>query len=92
MPPKSNYDEQAKLLAQATDIAISSFEYYPPDDWNENTISYITKTYSDWREDALNPKPQFKNIVSFKYLSNEIFTYFQEGSGTPVDNFWSELN
>jgi hypothetical protein len=88
---KLSYEEQVNQLLAAIDIAIASFQLYPPKNWDEGTIQHIIKTYSSWKNDVQYPKPQFKNKQSLKYSINDVFTYFQESSGEAVNYFWQQI-
>ncbi|MBD1391813.1 hypothetical protein [Mucilaginibacter glaciei] len=91
MPIKSKYDEQSKFLAQAIDIAVNSFNLFPPKGWDKNVLEQVVNAYTRFKNNALNPEPQFKNMRSFQYILNDVLTYFQESSGSAVDNFWVEI-
>jgi len=91
MPKKYNYEDQANYLAQSIDTAIDAFKKFPPHEWNENHTNHIIKFYLDVKERVQNPQPQFKNKTSFKYLVNDVFTYFNESEGNAVNYFWSEI-
>lgn len=91
MKQKVNYEIEALKLSKAAEIAIEAFKIFPPKDWNEETLLHVQNCYNEWRDGALNPKPQFKNLASLKYKIKEIFTIFQEGSGDFVEYFWKEI-
>lgn len=85
-------------LAKAADIAITVFREFPPKGWNEhhlskdkNQIDHFIELYSEFKENALNPGPKFANMQSLKYKIEEVFTYFQEGHGQCVEEFWREI-
>lgn len=88
---KSTYKEQAESLSKAIDIAISSFQNYPPKGFDKSHIDHIINTYLDARNRALNPEPQFEKISSLKYIVEEVFTYFQEATGETVNVFWKQI-
>jgi hypothetical protein len=88
---KSSYTEQANNLAAAIDIAIKSFQTIPPNGFEEKDVRHIINVYEEWKNNALNPAPQFKKIQSLKYLINNAFTVFQESSGKTVDLFWQQI-
>jgi len=88
---KSIYKEQANLAA-VIDIALAAIETFTPKEWNEDNKNHILKTYMEWKHQLLNPKPEFHNIQSLNYIANDIFIYFQEGSGRAVNFFWAEVN
>ena len=95
---EDKYAETAQNLAKATDIAIAVFQEFPPKGWeehyvteNKNQINHFIDLYKEFKENALNPKPKFRNLKSLKYDIEAVFTYFQEGSGECVDQFWKEI-
>lgn len=84
------YKERAERLAKAIDIAHKIIE-------NSKTISEESKSnFFNWGQQikklALNPEPQFKKVVSIKYLENDFLTYWNEGNGPDIENFWTELD
>lgn len=89
---KLTYEEQAENLSNIIDIAILAIESQAPKEWSEVNKKHIINTYLDWKDQLLNPKPEFHNIKSLNYLSNDIFVYFQEGSGEAVNFFWNKVN
>ncbi len=88
---KRTYDEEAKNLARAIDIAIESVQKYPPKEFQTAHVEHFVTVYSDIKNSALNPEPQFKNMSSLKYLVEEVFTYFQESKGEEVEYFWKNI-
>ena len=91
MTPKKDYTTESIRLAKAADIAIDAFEKYSPSDWPRDQITHIITCYSEWKEHALNPEPQFRKLASLKYTHENIFTFFQEGNGKIVDYFWENI-
>ena len=89
---KLTYDEQAKQLAIAIDIAVISFKKYSPKNWYETTIQQIGKTYLTWKSELKNSEPKYKNLKSLEFRINEVLTYFQESSGETVNYFWQQVN
>lgn len=85
------YNEQAKTLAIAIDIAIKAFQTYPPYGSNQSQVDHMVNTYLQFKNEALNPKPQYKNLGSLKYSIEAVFTFFQECAGKAVDYFWEEI-
>lgn len=47
--------------------------------------------YSGWKDELINPQPQYANMASLKYSIDEVFTYFQEGNGQTVEKFWEKI-
>jgi len=85
---KKTYEEEANNLAQAIDIAIEKLQKHPPKEFQTAHIEHFINTYSDTKNKALNPEPQFKKISSLKYHIQDVFTYFQESTGEAVEQFW----
>ena len=88
---KPDYDIEANRLAKAVDIAIESFSLYPPKNFTKENLNHFINVYSGWKNSILNPEPKFRKITSLKYHIQDVFTYFQEGSGDAVEHFWKEL-
>jgi len=95
---EDKYTEASQNLAKALDIAIAVLQKFPPKGWNEhyvtenkNEIDFTIDLYNEWKEMALNPKPQYRNLKSLKYKIENVFTYFHEASGTYVEEFWKEI-
>jgi len=88
---KLDYDVESKRLARAVDIAIDSFCRYPPKDYTKENLDHTINVYSEWKNSILNPEPKFRKIASLKYHIQDVFTYFQEGSGEAVEQFWKEI-
>ena len=89
---RRNYQEEAEKLAIATDIAIKAIKSCPPKDFKDADIQHFVQTYSDWTEEVLNPRLQYRNLASLKHSVTAVFTYFQESTGPTVECFWNELN
>ncbi|GGF09334.1 hypothetical protein [Flavobacterium limi] len=92
------YKIASENLAKASDIAIAVLQKFPPKGWeehyvteNKNQINHFIDLYMEWKEMALNPEPQFCNMQSLKYVYENIFTTFLEGSGVFVEEFWKEI-
>lgn len=88
---KPSYDDKAKKVVAAIEVAVNSFKSIPPKDWDEKTIQHVVKTHLDWKEVVLNPLPQYKNMTSLRILESDVLTFFQEGSGETVDYFWLQI-
>jgi len=44
-----------------------------------------------WKNNVQSPEPKFKNKQSLSYIINDVFVYFQEGSGDAVNYFWHQI-
>ncbi len=88
---KRSYDEEAIKFSKAIDIAMETFEKFPPEIWSEEVLHHVKNTHIEWKKMALNPKPIFKRIASLNYLVNDFLIYFQENNGKDVEYFWKEI-
>jgi hypothetical protein len=88
---KPNYDIEAIKLSKAIDIAIDSYSKFPPKDFTQANIDHVVNLHHEWKNSVLNPEPQFRKIGSLKYQIENIFTFFQEGTGEAVEYFWRQL-
>lgn len=85
------YEERAKNLSQAVDIAIKTLQENPPKGFTPALVEHTVNCYLDWRNKAINPEPQFKNSKSLKYIENDVFTLFQESAGYGINLFWDKI-
>ncbi|RNI31457.1 hypothetical protein [Rufibacter latericius] len=92
MKKRRAYTEEAEKLGKAIDIAIEAFKNHVPELWEKHHVEHTISCYKEWKERTLNPEPQFKSLASLKYKINDVFTYFQEGTGLTVEFFWKKLN
>lgn len=86
-----NYKQEAEKLAKVVDIAIESFQKYRPVEVDENVLPFLLKTYTRWKDEALNPNPRNNNLKSLDFLHTCVFTPFQEGKGETYEYFWKRL-
>lgn len=91
MSKRRIYDEEADKLVKAIDIAIEAFSVKCPADFDRNHQQHFISCYTEWKENCLHPEPKFKNLTSLKYLVEDVFTYFQEGTGPTVEYFWNKI-
>jgi hypothetical protein len=89
---KINYDIDAIKLSKAIDIAIDSYSKFPPKDFTQANIDHVVNLHNEWKNSVLNPEPQFRKIASLKYQIENVFTFFQEGTGETVEYFWRQLS
>lgn len=87
----SKYTQSAENLSKAIDIAITVIQEYPPKKWDINAINHVVNIYLEFKDRAKNPEPQFQNLKSLKYAIEDVFTFFQEGSGDAVNAFWDKV-
>ncbi|WP_316634952.1 hypothetical protein [uncultured Flavobacterium sp.] len=85
------YDESVRSLIIATEIAINSFKIYPPKNWDDTAINDVISIYKEFKISIENAKPEYRNLKSLKYKIDDVFTYFQEGHGKCVEEFWKEI-
>ncbi|WP_162051348.1 hypothetical protein [Pontibacter pamirensis] len=87
---KYTYQERAEQLAKTVDIAdkiVRNSQAIP----EENKIHFL-KWGQQVKHMALNPEPQYRYVVSLKYLENDFLTFWNESSGEEIDVFWIELS
>ncbi|RYJ42440.1 hypothetical protein [Flavobacterium beibuense] len=89
---KKTYDEEAKKLANAIDIALDAFEQYPVKGLTPDQRNMMINSYLEFRHSALNPLPQYKKLASLKYLITDVFIYFNEATGDTVEYFWKQIH
>src|SRR5690349_9615327 len=87
---KRNYEQEAEKLAKVIDIAIEACEKHMPEN-DITTQKYFISGYTKFKEEALSPKPEYKNLKSLDSLKNDVFIYFQEGKGDTVEYFWKRI-
>ncbi|KQB40366.1 hypothetical protein [Flavobacterium aquidurense] len=92
------YKIASENLARAIDISIDVIQKFPPEEWVEhyvtkdkNQITHFIDLKRECKENALKPEPRFANMQSLKYAIEDVFTYFQEGHGKFVEEFWKEI-
>tara|TARA_B110000211_G_C14077615_1_gene552934 strand:- start:1689 stop:2123 length:435 start_codon:yes stop_codon:yes gene_type:complete len=88
---KLKYEESAENLAKATDNAINFFTILSSkSDDPEGAKKWIV-AYEKFKNTLINAEPKFRNLRSLKYQVNDDFTFFQEGSGEDVNEFWRQI-
>lgn len=85
----SKYQEQADKLAKAVDIAEQIIKGSA--DFNADLAKPMLDFGIQVKQMALNPEPQFKKLVSLKYLESDFFTFWNESTGLDVDKFWDRI-
>lgn len=88
---KRNYENEANNLIKAIDIAIKAFSTPPPTGHLPDHAPQMAAGYKGLRNEIINAEPQYKNLTSLKYSIEDVFTYFQEGSGPVVNMFWQQI-
>lgn len=91
MKSKRDYQTEAVRLSKAIDIAVEAFQKNPPKGMSDYQIENLVKFYSECKENALNPEPEYKSLASLKYIIQDVFTFFNEASGTAVEYFWNKI-
>jgi hypothetical protein len=84
------YTEAALNLSKAAKIAIESLKKYPHNECDAS-FNFTLNCYIGFESSIINPKPIYRNLRSLKYLEEDIFTWFQEGSGKDVEEFWRRI-
>lgn len=85
------YEEQAENLLKAIDIAMETVVNFPPNGFNERHIQLFLETYNRVKNQIIEADPKYMNLGSLKYKIQVVFTYFNEGSGTTVNEFWKSI-
>lgn len=85
----SKYEEQADKLAKTIDIAEQVIR--ESKDFNADVARPMLDFGTQVKHMALNPEPQFKKLVSLKYLESDFFIFWNESSGPDVDKFWDRV-
>lgn len=78
-------------LAKAAEIAIESLKKFPSNNWDNSFLNHFLNCYKKFEYDIKNPEPKFRNLRSLKYLEEDVFIWFQEGSGENVEYFWEKI-
>lgn len=89
--PSKKYEEVSLNLIKAAKIAIESLKKFPQKNETKNFNDHILKCYIEFEFDISNPEPKYRNLKSLKYLEDDVFTLFQEGSGELVEDFWKQI-
>ncbi|WP_196884886.1 hypothetical protein [Aureivirga sp. CE67] len=58
---------------------------------SEEEKKHFINYYEGLKNEIIDVEPRFKNLTSIKYLSQELFSYFQESSGDHINSFWEEI-
>lgn len=85
------YEEKADNLIKAIDIAIDTFKKCPPKGFNEQHLEIVLQNKERTKNSLLYPDPKFMNLGSLKYAIQDVFTYFNEGAGETVNEFWKRI-
>jgi hypothetical protein len=85
------YKIEITNLEKSCDIAIEVFSQYPPKNWPINEVFWAIKCRKETKENLIDRQAPFNTLTSLKYVYEEIFTYFQEGSGQTVEEFWKRI-
>jgi hypothetical protein len=86
----NKYLKSVENLSKAIDIAINVLQEIPPKGFDSSHVKQFVASYLDFKNNAENPEPQFRNLKSLSYVSNDVFTFFQEVSGDTVNAFGIE--
>jgi len=91
MKPRKDYTTESVRLSKAIDTAVEAVRKYPIAKMSAELNEHFIKCYLEWKEKALNPKPEYKSLASLKYIIQDVFSYFNEMSGPDVEYFWNEV-
>jgi len=85
------YIEQSTNLIKAIDIAIDVIKSTPPKGFNQQHVEIVLQHKESVKNSLLNPDPKYMNLGSLKYKIEDVFTYFNEGAGETVNEFWKKI-
>jgi hypothetical protein len=85
------YVEQAENLIKAIDIAIEVIKTNPPKGFNEQHVQIYVEGYYTTKKQIIEAEPKFQTLASLKYDISTVFSYFNEGSGRTVNEFWNRI-
>lgn len=86
------YIQERDRLISACRIAVEALDKYKLDgEYVKGTVGFLDY-YKSRESSILNADEKYQNLVSLKYSIEEVFTYFNEGSGKEVEYFWSEVS
>ena len=85
------FTEASQNLSKAAEIAIESLKKFPLINWDNSFLNHFLNCYEKFKYDINNPEPKFQNLRSLKYLEEDVFTWFQEGAGDNVEEFWRRI-
>lgn len=89
--PSQKYIEQSTNLVKAIDIAIEVVKSHPPKGFNEYHVQLFLDGYNRFKNQIIEAEPKFSNLGSLKYTIQDVFTYFNEGAGETVNEFWKRI-
>lgn len=85
----SKYEERADKLAKTIDIAEQIIR--ESRNFNADVRKPMLDFLTQVKHMALNPEPQFKKLLSLKYLESDFFIFWNESSGPDADKFWDRV-
>jgi hypothetical protein len=85
------YTAEVNKIVTIIEIAIDAMKKHPPKIFDISHLNQFVSTYTDFKNSAINPEPQYKNLKSLSYIKNDALIYFQEASGEAVNFFWKEI-
>ena len=86
---KWTYQEKAERLVKLVEIAekvVTESTSFP-----QQIIKPMLAMCVLTRNNALNPEPQFKSVVSLKYSESDFLVYWNESGGYDTELFWNEV-
>lgn len=87
----TKYQLELENLDNACDIAIEVYGKYPPKGWSKEDVEWSISCRKETKNGLIDRKPPYNNMSSLKYEYQDIFTYFLEGSGQTVEEFWKRI-
>ena len=91
------YIEARDNLIKAIDLANEALLRYPNgkdkqkfvyDGVSYTELEWMIKWHNEIKDRRLNEEKKYETLQSLKYTIEDVFTYFQEGAGPDVNEFW----
>ncbi|MBO4806873.1 MAG: hypothetical protein J5554_12630 [Paludibacteraceae bacterium] len=94
------YIEARDNLVKAIDLAKEALLEYPNgkekmefvyDGVSYTVLEWKIKWLNEVKNRRLNEEKKYETLQSLKYSIEDVFTYFQEGAGPDVEEFWRRI-
>jgi hypothetical protein len=85
------YIEESTNLIKAIEIAIEVIKVNSPKGFTQLHIQLFLETYNRVKKQIIEADPKRQTLASLKYDINTVFTYFNEGVGETVNEFWKRI-
>jgi hypothetical protein len=88
----TKFQTELENLNLACDIAIQSYKKFPMKGCTNEDIAWFISCRTETKKRLIDRQKPFNTLASLKYVREEIFSYFQEGLGQTVDEFWKLIS